>query len=321
MTRRSVSLTGATGFLGPHLAAAFRAAGWDVRAIVRPGTRRRGPAGADVIEAPLVAPALAAAVDGTGVLVHAAALTRARDAGAFARVNVEGTRAAIEAANATGAELVFISSLAAAGPGTPARPAREDDRPEPITEYGRSKLSAERIVATEARVPWSIVRPSAVYGPGDRGFYPLFRLAARGRFPALTDALTAYTLIEAADLARGVVLVAEAPTARGTTLFLGHPRPQTTEEILQTLASTVGRPYRPRSVPRSLLRLLASGGQLAWRLGWRPALDRDRYAELTADGFVCAVDRAESLLGFRAATSLDAGFRRTFEWYRKEGWL
>ncbi|MGE5246587.1 MAG: NAD-dependent epimerase/dehydratase family protein [Betaproteobacteria bacterium] len=321
MTSRSVSLTGATGFLGRHIARAFRDAGWHVRAIVRPGTPRAAPPDTEVVEAPLEAGALTAAVHGTGLLVHAAALIRARDERTFTEVNVGGTRAAVAAANRTGADLLFVSSLAAAGPGTPARPVREDDEPRPINAYGRSKLAGERLVREESRVPWTIVRPSAVYGPGDRGFLPLFRFAVRGRFPLAARPGTAFTLIEAGDLGRAIVLIAGTPSARAATLFLGHAQPQTAEEIMRALAAVMERPYRPRAVPSVLLRLAAAGGDLAWRLGWPPPLDSSRYAELTADGFVCAVDRAEGLVGFRAETPLVDGFRRTLSWYRQEGWL
>lgn len=316
-----VSLTGATGFLGRHIARAFADAGWRVRAVVRPGTPHAAPPGAEVVEAPLEGDPLAAAIDGTALLVHAAALVRAPDARSYARVNVEGTRAAVAAANRTGTALLFVSSLAAAGPGTPVRPRREEDEPRPISPYGRSKLAAERALRNEARVPWTIVRPSAVYGPWDRGFLPLFRLAARGRFPLAARPDAAFTLIEAGDLARALVLLADAPAAHGATLFLGHARPVTTDDLMRALAGAVGRPYRPRPVPRALLRLAAGVGDLAWRLGWQPPIDSSRYAELTADGFVCAVDRADALVGFRAETSLVEGLERTLRWYREQGWV
>src|SRR4051812_468765 len=113
MKRRSVSITGATGFVGSHLADAFRNDGWDVRAIVRPGNRRALPEGVRALTSPLEARPLAQAVAGSDLIVHAAALIRAPNDAAFAAVNVEGTRAVVEAANASGARLLHISSLAA----------------------------------------------------------------------------------------------------------------------------------------------------------------------------------------------------------------
>jgi nucleoside-diphosphate-sugar epimerase len=321
MRSRSVSLTGATGFLGGHVARAFRGAGWDVRAIVRPGTRRPVPEGTARVQAALDDPdALARAVDGTTLLVHAAAVIRAPHERAFSEINVEGTRSAVAAANRVGAEFVLISSQAAGGPGTIGRPRREDDPPQPITPYGRSKLAAEEAVRAEARVPWIVARPSAIYGPADRGFLPLFRFASRGLFPLIAPRDTAFTLVDAADVARAVVMAAEDPRTRGETFFVGGDA-HTIDEILRGMADALGRRYRPRAIPPALVGAAAAAGDLAWRFGWQFPIDRHRHRELTAGGFVCAVDRAERLFGFRAETALDEGFGRTLAWYRREGWL
>jgi nucleoside-diphosphate-sugar epimerase len=178
MKSRSVSITGATGFIGTHAVRAFRTHGWKVLAIVRPGSEKTVPDGAAVRHADLLSQgALTAAFAGSEVVVHAAGLVRAASSDELQSVNVGATRAVVAAANAVGARLVHLSSLAAIGPGTPEHPTREDDPPQPVNAYGRSKLAAEAMVRSTATVPWTILRPSAVYGPGDRGFLPLVRLA------------------------------------------------------------------------------------------------------------------------------------------------
>ncbi len=208
MKSRSVSITGATGFVGWHLAEAFRLAGWRVRAIVRPGGVKPVPDDVERVEAAFHSATLSAAIGESDVVVHAAGLTRALDASAF-EFNVSGTRAVVGAVNATGARLILISSQAAMGAGTISRPTREDDVPRPLTPYGRSKLAGEDVVRSDARTPWTIIRPTSVYGPRDRQFLPIFRLAARGIFLQVVPAATAFTLIYVDDLARGVVLAAE----------------------------------------------------------------------------------------------------------------
>src|ERR1019366_8346883 len=179
-----------TGFLGWHIATTFQRAGWTVRAIVRPGNTKPLPDGVESRESALHATVLAAA------------LTRSGSEDVLRAVNVDGTRAVIDAANDTGSRLVLISSQAANGPGTPLVPSREDDTPHPLTPYGRSKLAAETHVRADARVSWTILRPSAIYGPRDRGFLRLFRLAARGRFLLFAPPDTAFTLIHVDDAAR-----------------------------------------------------------------------------------------------------------------------
>jgi len=321
MTSRSVSITGATGFLGYHLAQAFQRAGWQVRACVRPGTVKPLPEGVTAVQTPLASAWLEQAFAGVDLVVHAAAAIRAPTEVAFTAANVEGTRAVVEAANAVGARLLHISSLAAIGPAPAAAPAREDDVPHPINGYGRSKLAAEHVVRATARTPWTIVRPSAVYGPRDRGFLPLFRMARRGLFLYAAPALTAFTFVYVDDLVDAILRAASEDRAIGETFFVGYPDPVTTENLLRTIAEAEGKSYRPRVVAPVLLDVAAAAGELAWRLGRQPLVDRGRLAELRSGGFVCGVDRIRNALGFVARTSLRDGIERTARWYREHDWL
>src|SRR4051812_50211823 len=110
MKSRSVSITGATGFLGFHLAAAFQHAGWEVRAIVRPGNVKPLPEGVAAVEAPLARAWLEPAFAGADLVVHSAAGVRAASGGGFSAAHVEGTRAVGEAVKPAGARVVHILS-------------------------------------------------------------------------------------------------------------------------------------------------------------------------------------------------------------------
>jgi nucleoside-diphosphate-sugar epimerase len=321
MKRRSVSVTGATGFLGWHIALELMARGSSVRAIVRPGNQKPLPSGVEIRESALARDAVTAAIDGCDLVIHAAGLTRARSDQAYRSVNVDGTRAVVAAANQVGARIIHISSLAAIGPGTPDRPAHEDDRPQPLTAYGRSKLASEAVVRSEAHVPWTILRPSAVYGPNDRQFLPLVRLATRGIFPLLARSSAAFTLVYAGDLARAVATAADDERSVGQAIFIGHRDPQTAYSVLRQLAQAVDRPYKPRRIPGVLVRALALAGESAWRFGRRPTFDMARFAELRAEGFVCSVERARAVIGFTAEVSLAEGLEQTVKWYRERGWI
>jgi nucleoside-diphosphate-sugar epimerase len=321
-SERTVSITGATGFLGWRMAEAFRDDGWRVRGIVRRGNLKPLPDGVESRQASLHdSGELARAIDGSDVIVHSAALIRAPTEAAFEAANVEGTRHVVAAANRAGVRLVHISSQAAGGPGTPVRPAREHDPPRPLNAYGRSKLASERVVRGEALVPWTIVRPSAVYGCRDRGFLPLFRLAARGVFLELADPAASFTLVNVDDVARSVLLTAVVERAAGETLFVGHPQPHRADELLRHLAEIFGRRYRALRVPPAIAALAAAAGDAVWWLGRRPLIDRGRLVELRAEGFVCDVGRAREVLGFTADVPLREGLTRTAEWYRNRGWI
>jgi len=238
----------------------------------------------------------------------------------FDTVNVDGTRAVTAAANEIGARLVHLSSLAAVGPGTMVRPAREGDRPSPVNAYGRSKLAGERTLDETAVVPWIILRPSAVYGPGDSAFLPLVRLARRGAFLLASPAATPFSFIYVDDVADAIVRAAESDTARET-FFLSHPHAETTETLLRGIAECLGTRYRPVRLPPLLVKIAGWVGDVAWSVGWRPPIDSSRVAEFQAPGFVCDVSRAQARLGFSPSVGLRTGLARTVEWYRQQGWI
>jgi dihydroflavonol-4-reductase len=320
VTRRVV-LTGATGFIGRHVSAHLVGRGIDVIAVVRPESTHAAPAGVTVVRAPLAAAALREAFKGAGSVVHLAGVVNALDSDIYTAVNVEGTRAVAEAADAAGARLIHVSSLAAAGPASAAAPRGEDDPPNPSTPYGRSKLASEEIVTRTAGLAWTILRPAAVYGPGDRAMLPLFRLANRGILPLVGQPGAAYTLVHVSDVVRAVDAALDAP-APGDVCFVGHPRPVTAREILEAIRMAVGRPAQLIRVPNALALVAAAACDVVGRMSGRALpLDRWRYRELSAEGFVCRVDRLRERLGVVAAIDLPAGMLETAEWYRREGWL
>jgi nucleoside-diphosphate-sugar epimerase len=320
--RGRVAVTGANGFIGQHIVRHFSDAGWEVRAILRPGRQCTVPPGVELVAAPLAAADLMRAAAGIDVIVHAAGRTRAAMARQFATGNVEVTRQVVRAAVELGARLVHVSSQAAAGPGTPEHPRAEDDPPRPLTAYGRSKLAAEQVVRTSDRLRWTIVRPALVYGPADRNLLPLFRFAQRGiMLQPVRPRAPAYTFVHVDDVARGIETAAMASAALGRVFSLGHPQSATVDTLADTLARVLGRPCRRVRLPYALLRAVALAGDLATLFGRPLALDRARLVEMTAEGWVCSVERARDRLGFSARIDLVEGFTSTAAWYARHGLL
>jgi len=306
MTDR-VAVTGATGFIGRHLVAALARRDVDVRAIHRSKIF-------DVSE-------LTDLCRGAGIVVHLAAVVSAIHDREYGAINVDGTRAVAAAAQAAGARLIHISSLAAAGPAPASAPRSEDDPPRPMTAYGRSKLESERAVAAVARLRWTILRPGLVYGPGDRAMLPLFRFARAGLLPLAGQPTAAYTVIHVSDVVRAIEAAIDCDTD-GETLFVGHSQPVTAREILEGVRAAVGRRAAIVPIPPAIARVAAAIGDLAGAMRGRPLpLNRRRWAEMTAEGFVCRVDRLRDRLGIVAQVGLREGLAQTAEWYRKQGWL
>jgi dihydroflavonol-4-reductase len=300
-----IAVTGSSGFIGRHVVAALSARGDDVVAVRRP----------------FDAAALADTLRGADAVVHLAGVVSTTREREFFEANVDGTRAVAEAARAAGARLVHISSLAAAGPASPAAPRSEDDRPAPINAYCRSKLESERAIAALGGLRWTTLRPGVVYGPGDRALLPLFACALRGVMPLVGRADAAYTFIHIADLVRAIEAAVDRP-AVGDTLFAGHPRPVRTREILEGVRAATGARAAIIRIPMALTHLAALAGDIGGMVRGRPSvINSRRYAELAADGFVCRVDRLRDRLGIVAQLDLEAGLADACAWYRREGWL
>ena len=313
-----VAVTGANGFIGRNVVLHLRNAGWAVRALVRPGREYDVPEGVELVAAQFVTADLVRAAADVEVIVHLAGRARGATMRQFRAANVDVTRQVVEAAVELGAKLVHVSSLAVAGPGTPEHPRLEDDPPQPLTAYGRSKLAAEQIVRTSARLRWTIVRPALVYGPFDRGSLPLFKLAQRGIVAqAGGSGNPAYTFVHVDDIARGIEAAATAGAAEGETFSLGHPRSATADALQRAL----GRSCRRVRLPYALLLAAALVGDAAILCGRPLPLDRARLAELTAEGWVCSVEKARARLDFSARIVLVEGFASTAAWYARQGWL
>jgi dihydroflavonol-4-reductase len=320
--RRTVALTGATGFIGRNVAAHFVARGDAVRAVVRPGSPRTPPPDVEVVRAPLTPDALRAAFDGVDAVVHLAGLVSAVRDEALTRVNVDGTRAVALAARACGAPVVHISSLAAAGPAPASAPRGEDDPPAPMNAYGRSKLESEAALRGVDGLRWTILRPGVVYGPGDRAVLPLFRCAALGIVPVLGRADAAYSFVYVDDLARAIAAVVDAGGSGGLTCFVAHAPPVRVRALLDAIRTAVGRRAFLLPVPAGIVYPLAVGADVLGRaIGRMLPINRRRYAEMYAEGFVCRTERLRDQLGVEAAVDLSEGIARTAAWYRDHGWL
>jgi nucleoside-diphosphate-sugar epimerase len=193
-----------------------------------------------------------------------------------------------------------------------------------VGAYGHSKREAERLVAAHpGGVPWTVVRPSAVYGPRDADFLPLFRGAARGAalYPGPRDALL--SLVYVGDLARALVLAAAAPAAAGRTYFVAGDEQVTWPAVCAAAAAAAGRRVRwSAGAPAWALGAAGVAGD-AWAAltGRHPLLTREKARLARPRWWCCSAARARVELGWRASVGLAEGARRTHAWYRAQGLL
>jgi len=333
-----VLLTGANGFVGSHVLDLLRE-GPDVLGepvgpisiLLRRTSDTRFIAGhlphVTVHCGSLSAPdALARAVEGAECVIHCAGKTKALHVEEFYQVNQEGTRNLVRAVNANEApvrHLVHVSTCAVCGPASANRPASEDESARPVSEYGRSKLLGEREVTERCEVAYTVLRPSAVYGPRDVDFLSAFRGVRARLMPVFgRGGGMDVSLVYARDVARAVLSCLDRPEAFGKTYNVAMPEPCTSLDLLTEIA----RQMRVRAVavrvPIAALYPVCLVSEALSRItGKASILSRQKYQELKQPGWVCATARIREELGFVATTSLQKGVALTLDWYRRHGWL
>ncbi|MEQ8767357.1 MAG: NAD-dependent epimerase/dehydratase family protein [Planctomycetota bacterium] len=326
---RPILVTGANGFIGRTVVAELVERGESVRALVRSEEKGRaleamgaGCAIGDLTEAD----SLEDAVRGCSAVIHLAGLVRARHRDELFAANESGCRNLARACLALEEpprRFVSVSSLAAAGPAR-GRPKVESDEPAPVSDYGRSKLAGERAIEQElsGRIPFAIVRPPAVYGPGDRDVLTFFEMADRGWLPKFSGPERQYSFVHVEDLARGVIEVALADHLPSRVYFLADAEVYAWSRLVSGFSMAVGRKVGSVPIPFPALWLVATVQELWARLRKKaPLLGWDKLKEMRATAWTCDARRARDELGFRIDRTLEEGLAETAAWYREQGWL
>ena len=303
-SRRILAITGGTGFVGGHLLRNARDAGCEIRALTRGW--RPPQDGIAWIEGALDQPAaLASLCEGADAIVHMAGLINAAARAGFEAVNVGGTLAMIDAARAAGVRrFIHISSLAA----------REPD----LSDYGWSKARAERVVAASG-LDWTIVRPPAIYGPGDRETFELFKMARRGLVALPPKGR--FSLLHVEDLCRLILALVDRPDTFLETYEPDDGRAEGWDH--RHFARTLGRVFGKRAATVAMPKMVMHGAARVDRLVRRARAkltpDRVRYF-CHPDWVVTAEARPPESL-WTPAIRTPTGLKETASWYQAQGWL
>lgn len=298
-----LAITGGTGFVGRHVISLALARKHEVRALAR--TPQPPLPGVEWVEG-AIDPArnLDRLVEGAEAVIHIAGAINAPDRAAFAACNIDGTAAVLHAAEGAGVtRFIHVSSLAAREPA--------------LSDYGWSKAEAERKVEA-SKLDWTIIRPPAVYGPGDREMLELFRMAARGFLVLPPEGRV--SLIEVGDLGRLLLACARQTNLRkvyevddGTVRGLSH------RELARAFGEALDRRIRTARVPKPLLYGISFVDQLV--RGKKAKLTSDRVRYFCHPDWVSRRSMAPPARVWKAKVPTVAGLRATAEAYRNAGWL
>ena len=299
-----LAITGGTGFVGGRLIELALAEGHDVRALTR---RRQAPRdGVTWIEGALDRPdSLDHLAEGADAVIHVAGVINARDPAGFEAGNVTGTSAVLRAAERAGTKrFVHVSSLAAREP--------------KLSAYGASKAGSEALVAASS-LSNAIVRPPAVYGPGDREMLELFRMAKRGL--VLLPPGGRLSVIHADDLGRLLLALADPGAPNGLLVEPddGRHRGWSHEEFGQALGRALGRRVVTFSTPRAILNLGAGIDRLVRRASAK--LTPDRVAYFCHPDWMVDPGRGAPETLWRPEIDTETGLADTAKWYRQQRWL
>ena len=298
-----IAITGGTGFVGQKLIELAVQAGHEVRAL----TRRPQP---DIPRVTWVAGALhtgmalTSLVRGADAVIHVAGVVNAPDREGFAAGNIAGTQAVVDAATGAGARrFIHVSSLAAREPS--------------LSAYGWSKAGAEHVVEASS-LDWTIVRPTAIYGPGDMEMRDMFRLAKRGL--ALLPPPGKISVIEVGDFAR--LLLALVATDPGRVILEADDGVEggwTHDAFARAIGAAVGQRVLPLALPKAMLSLAAKGDRLF--RGAKAKLTADRVGYLSHPDWTIDPARRPAPALWQPEVPTSRGLVATAAWYRTNGLL
>ncbi len=305
----TIAITGATGFVGAAVARRLAAAGHVIKALVRPASVHRQPhdIGAQWIEGDLDDnDCLRQLVKNVEVVIHCAGAVRGATREQFYRVNAEGLARLVRAAvdQPQNPRFLLISSLSA----------REPE----LSYYAASKRQGEVVLNRRSgRLPWTIYRPCAVYGPGDREILPIFKWMAKGVAPVLGSGTGRFSLIFVEDLADAVVdwLKHEACQFATYELHDGHPHGYSWHEVIDTMRHLRRKMIIRLSIPLMFVKLVAAVNLLAARaIGYAPMLTPGKVGELSHPDWVCDNTPLSRATGWAPRVSLPEGLKLTLGW-------
>lgn len=326
-----VLVTGASGFLGSHVAQQLKERGDEVRCLVRKtsDTRFLKDLGVELVEGSIeAAETLAPAVVGVDAIIHAAGVVKARTPAEFERVHTGGTLALAKAAIARPGgpppRFVHVSTAGVMGLGEKGRKHKETDVPAPVTFYAKSKLAAEQaLLELKGELPITIIRPPAIYGPRDREILAFFQMVRRTRCAfRMGGSMKSVSMIYAEDCARACVLAATADVPSGSTYFVDDGYAYTFEDMAHAIAAAygIGLLGTP-SIPVPLVRVAASASETFGKVANRVMMfTRDKLGELLMEYFVVDGSAARKDLGWVPRVPFAEGAKTTANWYREHRW-
>lgn len=329
-----ILITGASGFIGSFIVEEALRQGFETWAAVRKSSSREFLQDGRIRFIELNLSSKSQLVEQLGsekfdYVVHAAGVTKCLNKADFRRINTEGTKNLVEALLELKMPLkrfVYLSSLSVFGAireQQPYEPIRETDTPQPNTEYGRSKLEAERYLDSVGdRLPYVILRPTGVYGPREKDYFVMAKSIKQHSDFAVGYQQQDITFVYVQDVVQAIFLALEKGRS-GRKYFLSDGQVYQSTTFSNLIHEELGRPWWIRiTAPVWVLRVITFFGEHISRLtGKISVLNNDKYNILRQRNWQCDIQPAVDELGYKPVYNLERGVRETIRWYQDNGWL
>lgn len=322
-------VTGSNGFIGSHLVEALLEQGFYIRCLhfTNHGSTSKNRSRIEHYTIDYTDPHAimeTRALEDAEYVFHLAGVTKCLTMEEFRSGNVLPTKNLLQVLVKGKNQLkriVYISSQAAAGPAnTFDNPITEANIPEPIESYGQSKLEAERIVQAYAdKIPFTIIRPCAVYGPRDVDFLNVVRLIDNhlSIYPGYRDKYI--SIIYVTDLVNGILRAAQSSATVGKTYFLCADEPISWCSIHNTFANIANKYVIELSIPQFIVDLVCKAGDAYSRITGKYSLMNSQKIALSKPNYwICSSEQAKQDFGFVTRVSLKQGMEMVYRWYKGE---
>ncbi|HLG34397.1 MAG TPA: NAD(P)-dependent oxidoreductase [Bacteroidia bacterium] len=331
---KKILITGASGFIGSALAEEAVKRNYEVYAGIRSTSSRifLEELGAKILEMNLADAAslerflfdLKYSAGDFDYIIHNAGITKAKKEEDFYTVNYRYTKnlvSALTESNFILKKFIYMSSLAALGPGVGSAPIHETNSPQPITAYGRSKLLSEKLLTAQSDLPFLIIRPTAVYGPRDRDLLMLIKILNRKIEPYIGFKKQMLSFVYIRDLAKAVFATMESSHTL-CSYNVGDGNDYTLRSFNEAVKKHLSRKTFRITIPATVARPMAFLSESFSKLsGTASAFNRERLKEYQAKNWLCDTSALKDDLQFRPDYTLENGLQETIDWYRKNKWL
>ena len=330
---KKIFVTGATGFIGSFIVEEALRQGYEVWAAIRKSSSLKylSDERIHLLEVNLsdgkILKDQLSSFD-FDYVVHAAGVTKCLNSNDFFVVNVEGTRNLVYAIKETGmhiSKFVYISSLSVFGPVRENRPYTDildTDEPKPDTAYGRSKLAAEKFLASQTDFPYVILRPTGVYGPREKDYFMMAK-SIKGH----VDFSVGYrpqvlTFVYVKDVVQAVFEAMEIGRV-GESYFLSDGNEYTSRSFSDLIRSEMRVFFLVRiKAPLWVLKVVTTCGEKIGHItGKVSALNNDKYNIMKQRNWRCVISPAIRDLGYHPEYDLERGVKETIKWYKDNNWL